>query len=170
MKIIFILSGMLVTMGTAFTQVNIDKAIELTGTDADAKISGIRNVSASGDATSAEVIQKGTLVYAEAGGIGNDLTVDLVPPVDEYVIGMLIRFRATSPGTIESTLNVNGLGPIPIKKEVALDLAYGDFVAGQIVSVVYDGTNFQLISPIPNSGGGCAVPAQPGTISGPPAV
>ena len=54
---------------------------------------------------------------------------------------------------------MNALGVITIKKQYNVDLADGDIKANQLVSVIYDGTNFQLLSPISNvaSGGGGAI-------------
>ena len=43
------------------------------------------------------------------------------------------------------SLNVNGLGAKTIKKNVSSDLATGDILANQIVTVIYDGTNMQII-------------------------
>ena len=42
------------------------------------------------------------------------------------------------------TLNVNGLGAKTIKKDVSTDLATGDILANQVVTVTYDGTNIRL--------------------------
>jgi hypothetical protein len=53
---------------------------------------------------------------------------------------------ATHSNTGPCTLNVNGLGVKAITKAGTVILAGGEIVANQVVRVVYDGTEFQLIS------------------------
>jgi len=67
-----------------------------------------------------------------------------------YVTGQRFSFKATNDNTGASTLAVNGLAsPKTIKKaDGATDLDAGDIQNGQIVEVEYDGTNFQLMSPV----------------------
>jgi len=52
----------------------------------------------------------------------------------------------TNTNTGAATLAVNGLDPVAIKKNVSEDVAAGDLIAGKIVTVIYDGTNYQLQS------------------------
>jgi hypothetical protein len=59
---------------------------------------------------------------------------------------MSVQFRALAANTGSSTLNVNGLGARNLKKSVNTDLTAGDILEGQIVSVIYDGTNFQILA------------------------
>ena len=61
-----------------------------------------------------------------------------------YTPGLRIAIMAASANTGASTLNVNGLGAVSIKKYVNQDLVLGDILANQIVEFVYDGTNFQI--------------------------
>ena len=140
----------------AFSQVEIDRSIQLTGTGSDAKITGIDNVSAPKDAVSAEVMQSNALTYSAAGGVANAYTVALAPAVGSYTTGQLLSFRANAENTGSSSVDVNGLGAIPIKKNGDSDLVASDIKNGQIVTVIYDGANFQMVSQIGNatSGGG----------------
>jgi hypothetical protein len=112
-------------------------------------------VSLAGDAVSAEVIQQGKLTYAAASGT-NAYTVTLSPAPSAYTTGMTVYFVAANANTSASSLNVNGLGAKSIKKAVSTDLAMGDINAGQAVSVMYDGANFQLLSGSSNSSFGVA--------------
>ncbi len=59
---------------------------------------------------------------------------------------MVVNFKATNANTSASTLNVNGLGVIAIKKNSSAALTANDILAGQLVTVAYDGTNFQMQS------------------------
>lgn len=63
-------------------------------------------------------------------------------------VGMEIKFKAGTANTGACTLNVNGTGAVAIKKNVTTALDTGDILANQIVKVVYDGTNYQMVSSI----------------------
>lgn len=65
-----------------------------------------------------------------------------------YYDGLLIGFDANFANTGAATINVDGLGAKTIKKHNDQDLASGDIESGQKVLLVYDGTNFQLLSPL----------------------
>lgn len=102
------------------------------------------------DATQAGV-QDQSYIYAADTGAANAYAVTL-SPAPMLVAGSIVVFKATNGNTGASTLAVNGGSAIAIKKSVAADLSSGDIAAGQIVSVVYDGTNFQLIAGAGSSG------------------
>jgi len=68
------------------------------------------------------------------------------PAITAYAAGQVVTFKAGTANTAAATLNVSGLGAKAIKKNVNIDLATGDILASQIITVVYDGTNFQLVS------------------------
>ena len=84
------------------------------------------------------------LDYAADSGAANAYVVTLSPVLTQYVIGMPIRFKAINANTGAATVNINGLGVTPIKKNVSVALSAGNILAGQIITVIYDGTNFQL--------------------------
>lgn len=87
-------------------------------------------------------------VYIADTAANDTYLVAPLPAYTAYAIGMRINFKATTANTGACTLNVNGLGAKDIKKDVSTSLDTGDILANQIVTVVYDGTNFQLISVI----------------------
>lgn len=72
-----------------------------------------------------------------------------------YYDGMLLCFDANFSNTGAATLNVDSLGAKTIKKFNDQDLDSGDIESGQKILVVYDGTNFQLLSAV--SAGNLAV-------------
>lgn len=61
--------------------------------------------------------------------------------------GLVITFKAHTSNTGPATLNINGTGAVSIRKQVSTALVSGDILTNQEVTVVYDGTNFQLMSP-----------------------
>ncbi len=90
--------------------------------------------------------------YIADTGAANAYVATLVPAIASYVAGQRVEFKATFANTTTSTLNVNGLGVKTIKKlGGATDLASGDIVAGMVVEVEYDGTNFMMLNPVANT-------------------
>ena len=87
----------------------------------------------------------GAIDYAADTGAANAYVVALTPPLTAHVVGMPIRLMVANANTGASTLNEGG-GAAPIKKFGSQPLVAGDLNAGQIIEVIYDGTNFQLMS------------------------
>jgi hypothetical protein len=107
-----------------------------------------------GDATRVGV-QNETYNYAADTGAANAYAVSLSPTVGSYTAGLALSFKASNANSGTSTLNVDSLGTKTIKKwGGSSNLASGDIANGQIVRVVYDGTNFQMLVPVANTGGG----------------
>jgi hypothetical protein len=87
-------------------------------------------------------------LYA-ASSTGNDsYAITVTPTPNDYDAGDTYTFKADVGNTGAATLNVNSLGAKTIKKFGTLDLENGDITAGQIVTVKYDGTNFQIASEV----------------------
>jgi hypothetical protein len=115
----------------------------------------IKNVAAvvdTSDAVNAIAIQSQQLTFANAGGSTNAYSLSLSPAPTAYVTGMMLTFKANAANTGAATLNVNNLGDIALKKNVTNDLTSGDIVSGQMVIVIYDGTNFQTMNIKASSG------------------
>jgi len=85
-------------------------------------------------------------LYAEDSGSSDAYAVTLTPAPTAYVKGMVVNFKANTANTGAATLNVNSLGAVAIKKQGTIDVATGDILAGQLVTVIYDGTNFQMVN------------------------
>jgi len=92
------------------------------------------------------VSQTGSEIYA-ADSVGTDsYAVTLSPAPTSLTTGQEVRFRAGTANTGAATLDVNSLGAATIKKAHDQDLDSGDIESGQIVTVVYDGTYWQMQS------------------------
>ncbi|MBX4189688.1 phage tail protein [Candidatus Parcubacteria bacterium] len=82
-----------------------------------------------------------------------------------YVTGMEIRIIPANTNTGATTINFNALGVKSIYRDNSVAVQPGDFIAGKLYSMVYDGSKFILSnSPSIRSGmiedfGGAAVPA-----------
>lgn len=75
------------------------------------------------------------------------------PAVRAYadITGIPVVFKANTINTGGATLNISALGATAIVKSYDVALSDGDIKAGQWVTVVYDGTNFQLQTPVTTS-------------------
>ena len=88
----------------------------------------------------------GTFRYAADAGVVDDYVITPVPAVSAYVTGQVFHFKANTANTGAATLAVSGLAATAIKKLNDQALVTGDIEVGQIVTVVFDGTNFQMQS------------------------
>jgi hypothetical protein len=120
------------------------------------RINTVGNPVALADAVNAATLQNGNLVYSADIGTADNYAVSLPIAPAAYSTGMTVTFKAANTNTgVAATLNVNSLGPKSIKKQgAASDLASGDIAAGQMVTAVYDGTNFQIVGQLGNASGG----------------
>ncbi len=105
------------------------------------------NINTSSFVTAAN-FQKMTNVYAADSGSANAYVVTLTPVPAAYAAGMTVIMKVANSNTTASTINVNSLGVKDIKRNSSVALTANDMLAGQTVVLVYDGTNFQLVSTI----------------------
>lgn len=93
-------------------------------------------------------LSKGTFKYAADSGTANTYAVTLDPAPTAYTTGMVVRFKVGNSNSGASTLNVNTLGAKNLLGKNGYTLASGDLKANDIVVAVYDGTAFQVQTPI----------------------
>jgi hypothetical protein len=93
----------------------------------------------------AAAIQNSSYEYAADTGAVNAYAVALTPSPAALVAGLSFQFKVKTLNTGASTLTVNSLATKAITKNGATALSGGELVAGAIVLVTYDGTQFQLI-------------------------
>lgn len=84
-----------------------------------------------------------TSAYGVATGT-NNYAVTLNPNPLTYYEGMCIAVKIPNQNTGPSTLNVNGLGAKPIRKQNGSAVSSGNLKAGIIYTMRYDGINFIL--------------------------
>src|SRR3990167_6274277 len=85
------------------------------------------------------------LEYTPVTGVDTYIASFKRADVIAYYVGLKIVGKFTSENTGASTINLNSLGAKTIKKDVGTDLAAADILAGGVYTLIYDGTNFQLI-------------------------
>ena len=96
-------------------------------------------------AVSVAGLQAGSSTYAADTGTANTYAVALSPAPAALVAGLSFLFKVKTLNTTASTLAVNSLTAKAITKNGATALSGGELVAGAIVQVTYDGTQFQLV-------------------------
>ncbi len=115
------------------------------------RIINVDSAQAATDAVNASLIQYSYLNFGNDGGAANALAVDLPVPTATYSPGLHVMVKAGAANTGIATLNVNGLGPVAIKKNGTQNLAAGDIQPNLILSLLFDGINFQVLSPLNGS-------------------
>ena len=122
------------------------------------RLTAVADGTAKTDAATVNQIQSNAPAFqATDKGTANAYVVALSPAVTAYAAGQAVTFKAGAASTTASTLNVNGLGVKAIKKLHDQDIASGDIESGSIVTVVYDGTNFQMTSQVATEASGVSL-------------
>jgi hypothetical protein len=100
-----------------------------------------------------------SLDYCADAGANDTYACSLAPPPSSYATGGKYHFKANTANTGAATINFNSLGAKTIVKVaggVTTALEDNDIRAGQVVDVVYDGTNMQMQSTLGNVPSGSA--------------
>ena len=95
-------------------------------------------------------IQIGSYNSVVDAGSSDSYAGSLSPSIASYT-NVIVWFKANTANTGAATLNLNSVGAVTIKKQKDQDLADNDIKAGQWVLVAYDGTNWQMLSPVSNA-------------------
>lgn len=98
----------------------------------------------------AKNVQNNAHIYAATSTGNDDYAITVTPAVTAYAAGQTFIFKADVANTGGATLNVSALGAKTIKKFHDQALETNDIEAGSIVVVTYDGTDFQLQTPVAN--------------------
>lgn len=86
------------------------------------------------------------LDYAVDTGAANAYAIALVPALTAHIEGMPLHFKAVNANTGASTLAVNGMAAKAIIMPDGSALTAGAIIAGQMITVIYTGTAFMLVS------------------------
>ncbi len=91
-----------------------------------------------------QAVQAGKVNFAVAGGSANAITATLSPAPASLTAGMQVRLKVASTNTAASTLNLNGLGAVPIKKADLSATEARDLIKDSIIDLTYDGAVWQI--------------------------
>ena len=91
-------------------------------------------------------LREGRITYMADTGAADAYVValDIAPP--SYVAGLEIWMKATNANTGASTINVNALGAVAIKRADGSALSAGDITAAGIVGLRHNGTDFTMVT------------------------
>jgi hypothetical protein len=95
-------------------------------------------------------VQNSVYSFAADAEASDTYVITLTPAISAYATGQRFIFTANTANTGAATLNVNAIGAKAIVKGDSTALVTGDIAAGQVVEVVYDGTNMVMTS-LPNA-------------------
>lgn len=144
------------------TQTVTSSAVDVSGADATGVLAAGRFPALTGFTTTAsgalatspgkaDVTQ--TQNFCSDAGSTDSYACNLTPAITTYVTGTIYNFFANTVNTGTASINFNSLGAKTIVKNVSGTLANGDITASKIVSVMYDGTNMQMLNPLGNNVG-----------------
>ena len=108
------------------------------------KLTGLAAGTAAADSARLSQVQGGVVSLLGVTGI-DTIAASANPVLTSYATGQMFWFVAAGTNTGATTLNIDALGAKNITRGTAA-LAAGDIINGAIVLVVYDGTQFQLLS------------------------
>ena len=91
-------------------------------------------------------IQDNTLTYLTTIAGTNVITAVAPVLMSAYATGQTFYFIAAGGNTGAVTVNINAIGAKSVKKTDGSALVSGDILTGAAVQIMYDGTNFQLLS------------------------
>ena len=91
-------------------------------------------------------IQDNTLTYLTTIAGTNVITAVAPVLMSAYATGQTFYFLAAGGNTGAVTVNINAIGAKAVKKTDGSALISGDILTGAAVQIMYDGTNFQLLS------------------------
>lgn len=97
---------------------------------------------------SAADVQSNKFTYITVAGT-NTLTSTVIPSIGSYSEGQGFQFKAVSNNTGATTLNLNAIGAIALRKDVSgtlTALVADDIRAGIVYDVIYNGSTFQLMN------------------------
>lgn len=111
----------------------------------DRQVIGLADPTVPHAAASVDAVRAGTMNYAVASG--TDLLVaSLTPAPSAYSTGMVVTLVPLITNNAGASMDLNGLGTRAILKAGGLPLDSADVEAGVPVRMIYDGTDFRVLS------------------------
>lgn len=97
----------------------------------------------------ADYMDDGSIIWCGvSGGSANVQTLSPALPLVTYRTGQKFMFIAGFTPTASLTINITGLGPKTVKmSNGSTNLSGSEFIAGEVVVLLYDGTNLRLVPP-----------------------
>ena len=112
------------------------------------KITGLALGTDATDAPTLSQVQSTTVKLIASVSGADTITGSLTPSLAAYAAGQMFYFVAAGNNTGAVTLNINSLGAKNVTKNGTTALVAGEIKSGQTVTVIYDGTRFQIVNPV----------------------
>jgi len=111
------------------------------------KHTGVGNATARDNYLAMGQFQDGGGIYVVTTGSADTYVASITPAITAYTAGQrfLININATNTGA--STINFNAVGAASLVKAGAVAMEANELIAGRLYTIIYDGTNFQVINP-----------------------
>lgn len=97
------------------------------------------------DAARLSQIQSGSATFITVTAADTILGTG-TPALTAYATGNAFSFTVATTNTTAVTLNIDSLGAKAVTRDGSTALVAGDLVSGSVVTVVYDGTRFQVLN------------------------
>lgn len=132
-----------------------DKII-LTNIDVNKRqVNEIINAENESDALNLRLFMNGNFNFGMATGLNDTLHISFTPGITSLQPGLLFSFIAPFTNDNSVIISIDSIsGYFPLAKKGTKPLDTSDVIPGQLVTVVYDGTRFQVISELHN---GCPI-------------
>jgi hypothetical protein len=109
------------------------------------KITGLGAATAAADAVRFDQIQSSTEKWVTVSGT-DTYVGSVTPALTAYAAGNAFNFVVPNTNTTACTINIDGLGAKSITRDGSTALVAGDLIANSVVTIVYDGTRFQVLN------------------------
>jgi len=104
----------------------------------------------------------GRIPFCQDVGSPNNIVINPAPALTSYVTPLIYAIKCAFPNSGATNINVSGLGGVNLFTGALATLPAATLVAGGVIIVAFDGTEFQLIgggTPVSGGGGGISVGA-----------
>lgn len=112
------------------------------------KHTGVGDAAARTQYASAGQVQDGTLQHLTSPSGSNTITATAPLAMIAYAAGQRFSFIPAASNTGAATLNINSIGAKSILRNGSMALVGGELPINSVVLVEYDGTQFQLLTPV----------------------
>ncbi|MBK8339009.1 MAG: hypothetical protein IPK99_02900 [Flavobacteriales bacterium] len=141
-----ILTALSLTLATgACAQVSVDKPVQFTAADpAQRQVSGLGSPTQEDALIDLHTARIGSVHWAQAGGTAAAISLSMTPAAGAYRDGLRLRFIPAIANGATVTLNVDGLGAVPLVGPEGIAPPVGLLAPGRVAEVIYSDSVFTI--------------------------
>lgn len=126
-------------------QVSVDKPVHLTAADPEQRqVTGLGSPTQEDALIDLHTARTGSVHWAQAGGTTTAITLSMTPATTAYRDGLRLRFIPAIAVAATATLNVDGLGPVPLVGPEGSAPAVGLLAPGRVAEVIFSDSVFTI--------------------------